>query len=223
MPTYTTTADPVTGVFKIDLPAALVSGEKVKVTAQKNGQTRSLNLQAPSEPYLPPSSGGNVSNEIRFPLSFDYAQSILAGSAVIYKDKGCTEEVVGNERILTNQYFKPQQAIHAISVFKLPIAEFKQFEAEDNVLKLNIGYLSTSGEIVYPREGDWFTKQDIFDDNPRHGRFLLDDEYLYLLMSTMIMYDQVTNVDYGNSNTYQVTYKDQVYTYRLNRNYVESN
>lgn len=62
MPTYTTTADPVSGEFNIELPAALVGGEKVKVTAQKNGQTRSLNLQAPSEPYLPPDGGSGGEN-----------------------------------------------------------------------------------------------------------------------------------------------------------------
>lgn len=62
MPTYTTTADPVSGEFNIELPAALVGGEKVKVTAQKNGQTRSLNLQAPSEPYLPPGGGSGGEN-----------------------------------------------------------------------------------------------------------------------------------------------------------------
>jgi|GEM_PF-7031541 len=60
--TATVTADPVTGDFNFDLPDALVAGEKVKITAHHSGQVRTLNLQAPIEPYLPPESGGNTNN-----------------------------------------------------------------------------------------------------------------------------------------------------------------
>lgn len=70
MPSYTATAtaDPVTGDFNFNLPNALVAGEKVKITAHHSGQVRTLNLQAPIEPYLPPDlpgedGVGNTNNE----------------------------------------------------------------------------------------------------------------------------------------------------------------
>lgn len=58
MTTYTGTAD-ASGNFTINIGSALTNGEIVQVTAQKDGQSKSINIQAPSEPYLPPSTGGN--------------------------------------------------------------------------------------------------------------------------------------------------------------------
>jgi hypothetical protein len=66
MTTHTTTADE-NGNFSITLGTALTSGETIEVTAQKNEQSKSIVIQAPSEPYLPPElppeSGGNTNNE----------------------------------------------------------------------------------------------------------------------------------------------------------------
>lgn len=53
MTTHTTTADE-NGNFLIALESALVSGETIEITAQKDEQSKSINIQAPSQPYDPP-------------------------------------------------------------------------------------------------------------------------------------------------------------------------
>lgn len=62
MTIHTTTADE-NGNFSITLGSSLTSGETIEVTAQKDDQSKKIVIQAPSEPYLPPESGGNTNNE----------------------------------------------------------------------------------------------------------------------------------------------------------------
>jgi len=67
MTIYTGIADD-NGNFTIDISSPLTSGEIVQVTAQKDGQSKSINIQAPSEPY---NSGGALNKEfiIRGPIT----------------------------------------------------------------------------------------------------------------------------------------------------------
>ena len=66
MTIHTTTADG-NGNFSITLQSALTSGETIEVKAQKDDQSKTIVIQAPSEPYLPPDlpteGGGNTNNE----------------------------------------------------------------------------------------------------------------------------------------------------------------
>lgn len=57
MTIHTTTADE-NGNFSINIGSALVSGETIEVTAQKDDQSKKIVIQAPSEPYLPPDLPG---------------------------------------------------------------------------------------------------------------------------------------------------------------------
>lgn len=224
MPTYTTTADPVSGEFNIELPAALVGGEKVKVTAQKNGQTRSLNLQAPSEPYLPPSSGGNeaVISGFMFPMSSIYANTLLTGSTLIYDGNGATNETVGNTHTLTNQYFKPDELIRMFFIFKIPLSDFKNFEPSDQVFKFRQGYLQNDGTVYYETNGFWYTKQEILDYDSSQSKFLIDNNYLYVLLHSSIYFLSEYNADFNDNYAYQITYNGSEHIFKANKSYVES-
>lgn len=74
MTTHTTTADE-NGNFSITLQSALTSGETIEVKAQKDDQSKTIVIQAPSEPYvppeLPPESGGNTNNNEAIVESLD--------------------------------------------------------------------------------------------------------------------------------------------------------
>lgn len=83
MTIHTTKAD-ANGNFTINLGSALTNGEKIEVTAQKDNQSKSIIIQAPSEPYLPPESGLNSvveSPDGKFAITTSFANNKAISSA----------------------------------------------------------------------------------------------------------------------------------------------
>lgn len=223
MPTYTTTADPVSGEFNIELPTALVGGEKVKVTAQKNGQTRSLNLQAPSEPYLPPEPppAGGVMH--KHGVHAAYIRAVLSGEKIVHDGSNAIIENEGNTQTITNTYFKKYEPIRIYQAHPIDLDYFKSLADEDNVVKFRQGSVYQNGSISWNGDGFWFTKSDLLNKLQYVSGISLDQNYIYLILGNSIYYQTSADFDTESNYIYEITDRDQVYTYRLNKNYVESN
>lgn len=219
MTTYTGTAD-ASGNFTINIGSALTSGEIVQVTAQKDGQSKSINIQAPSEPYLPPSGGGD--NELTFPMHQDYASAILNNQMVLHDGKGATVEVVGTTYTLTNQYFQPDEMIRVYQAFPIELSYFKSLSDTDDVVKLRQGSLSQNGDISWNSNGFWYKKSEILEYLESLYRFTLDNKYIYLILWNAIYFDSSVGFDMNGNYIYEITYRDVVYTIKSNKQYINT-
>lgn len=235
MQTYTTTADPVTGVFKIDLPAALVSGEKIKVTAQKNGQTRSLNLQAPSEPYLPPSSGGGSGGEngsgeeisagfvIDFPPNksvfsriASYPPEYIFSNVLLYTSAALTVNRTNNIYLIKNKIMPVINQTGAYVAFRIPLSDL--FSESSSGFAYSQGYYDAATDTAsYSTQPSPINLGFFKDADSAFGDFSVDDKYVYLILSNDFSYtpanDSFTSGVYNYC--YKVIYGSQEYEVRF--------
>lgn len=225
MTTYTTTTDE-NGNFTITLDTPLTNGEVVKVTAEKDGESKSINIQAPSEFYLPPSSGsesGGNGTTHKHLLHAAYIRAVLSGEKIVHDGSNAIIETEGNTQTITNTYFKKYEPIRIYQAHPIDLDYFKSLADEDNVVKFRQGSVYQNGTISWNGDGFWFTKSDLLNKLQNVSGISIDQNCIYLILGNSIYHQTSGDFDTESNYIYEITYKDQVYTYRLNKNYVESN
>lgn len=213
MTIHTTTADE-NGNFSISLTTPLTSGETIEVTAQKDGQSKTINIQAPSEPYLPSPSTPII------PMNSYFVTDILNGHKTLYDGKGATAETVGNTTTITNTYFKPNEIIRIYQAAKVDLVWFNSVSDDTIVFKLNQGVYE-NGVAVWPDSPQSVTKSVIKSLlQSMASPIAIDEDYVYLVVIDAIYY--VGGVDTADNSPWKIESRGETHIYLTNKNYVES-
>lgn len=220
MTTYTGTAD-VNGNFTINIGSALTSGEIVQVTAQKDGQSKSINIQAPSEPYLPPTEN-NEEISAGFVIDFPPKKSIYR-DMLEYPDEllytSNQLEVSGplNLKTITNKIMPSGNSAIAYIAFRIPIADI--LSASQPFFGMRQGYYDAATDtLTFNNSGVSEIGLEVFK-NPEIGyaSFGIDDKYIYYIFSNDYRYTPETNsfTDGVYNYAYKVVYGSQEYIARF--------
>lgn len=220
MTTYTGTAD-ASGNFTIDISSALTSGEIVQVTAQKDGQSKSINIQAPSEPYLPPIEN-NEEISAGFVIDFPPKKSIYR-DMLEYPDEllytSNQLEVSGplNLKTITNKIMPSGNSAIAYIAFRIPIADI--LSASQPFFGMRQGYYDAATDtLTFNSSGVSEIGLDVFKNSEiGYVSFSIDDKYIYYIFSNDYQYVPETNsfTDGVYNYAYKVVYGSQEYIARF--------
>lgn len=213
MTIHTTTAD-ANGNFSISLTTPLISGETIEVKAQKDDQSKTIVIQAPSEPYLP--NPIEPSTPI-IPMNSYFSADILSGNKILYDGKGATSETVGDTTTITNNYFKSNEVIRLYQVAKIDLAYFNNADDSSVVFKIWQG-TKENDVIAWDNQQQDVTKSEVKNyllslTTP----FTIDENYVYLVLINSIYY--VNGSDQADNITWKVECQNQTHIYLTNKNY----
>lgn len=216
MTIYTGIADD-NGNFTIDISSPLTSGEIVQVTAQKDGQSKSINVQAPSEPYLPII----VQNtDLMFPINHALSSVVLSSGALIYDKHGGVLTVEGNVNTLSNTYFQADQDIRMIQIFKMNLSDYKNAADTDVLFGFALGFSYDDGSFSFSEGSMNFTKRDVTLSDSDIIQFLMDDSYLYMLLINAMKYNSSSGFDeFADKYAFKITYKGNDHIFKIHKNY----
>lgn len=220
MAVYTATADE-NGNFQFDLPEPPIAGQKYKVTAQRDGQIKSVDLQAPS--IFLDCEGGGSGGGSSIPMNLDFASLILQGRKILLDGDGATVVTEGNVSTLTNTYYKPDEYLPIFQAAKIDLEYYKSLSNSENLLKMRQGQIFSNGSESWFGDGFFVTKAEVADNLARLSGCTLDKNQVYFLLPNSILFNSELNFDEADNYMYEITVDGVSHIYRTNKNYTVSN
>lgn len=207
MTTYTTTADE-NGNFTITLDTPLTNGEVVKVTAEKDGESKSINIQAPSEMYLPPTLGSDEEISVGFVVDFPMKESIFDAlmnrpDQVLYSSKQLKSD--GDLiKTISNKIPLPAFAM-AYTAFKIPLSDV--VSGAFNMSYDAGSYNPNTDSATYSGEMTQIPVDTLRNPTNLGSLFTADNEHLYFILNS----NDMNTPNY----CYKVIYNDVEYEARF--------
>lgn len=235
MTIHTTTADE-NGNFSIALESALVSGETIEITAQKEGQSKSINIQAPSVPYLPNceceesatgNTGGTGSESsviltpgfvFDFPATKEVYTALETNAANTFASSDKLEFVNDSWRgmVVRSKVQPTSEDAAAYVAFRFPKKEY--LAQASPILWYSTGYYDRDTDEPNYRSSTSLDKGYLTNPNYAFDTYSFDDDYFYLVFKNTY-FNQISDMFSTNNFIYKITYNHQEYVLKFDLGY----